>query len=90
MTATTVRLEPAVAALLDELARRSHRSKSAVVNEALRRLHAEAELAASRDRDTMQGLDDVDSGRLVDGATVLAWLRSWGTPGELPPPRLSP
>ncbi len=89
MTATTVRLEPDVAALLDELARRSHRSKSAVVNEALRRLHAEAELAAAMNRDTREALDDVDAGRTLDGASVLAWLRSWGTQAELPTPHLS-
>ena len=34
-----------------------------------------------------EGIADADSGRLVDDKSVRAWLRSWGTSGERPPPR---
>jgi predicted transcriptional regulator len=33
-----------------------------------------------------EGLVDVHAGRLVDGASVLRWLESWGTDHEIPPP----
>jgi len=32
------------------------------------------------------GLDDIRAGRVVDGDVVLAWIDSWGTDAELPPP----
>jgi predicted transcriptional regulator len=34
-----------------------------------------------------EGLADVQAGRLVDGESMLRWLESWGTDGELPPPK---
>lgn len=37
---------------------------------------------------TRRALDDVAAGRVLPAKTVYAWLRSWGTPGELKPPVL--
>jgi len=34
-----------------------------------------------------EGIADADAGRLISGEAVLAWLRSWGTENELPPPK---
>ena len=34
-----------------------------------------------------EGLDDVAAGRTVSGEAVLAWMRSWFTDTELPPPK---
>lgn len=34
-----------------------------------------------------QALADVEAGRVVPHEEVAAWLRSWGTPNELPRPR---
>ena len=37
--------------------------------------------------DTLDGLADVvDAGRIIDGDQVLAWIESWGSESELPPP----
>jgi antitoxin component of MazEF toxin-antitoxin module len=33
------------------------------------------------------GLRDADAGNTVSGDEVVAWLRSWGTEHELPPPQ---
>jgi predicted transcriptional regulator len=33
-----------------------------------------------------EGLADLDAGRVVSGEAVKRWLRSWGTPEELPAP----
>ena len=35
-----------------------------------------------------QGLADLDAGRVVSGEAVKRWLRSWGTAGRLPTPRI--
>ncbi len=37
-------------------------------------------------RDTVAGLEDIKAGRVIDGDKVLAWMKSWGTENELPPP----
>lgn len=34
-----------------------------------------------------QGRADIAAGRFVEHAAVVAWLRSWVTENELPPPR---
>jgi predicted transcriptional regulator len=33
-----------------------------------------------------EGIRDADAGRLIPHADVVAWVRSWGTPDELPMP----
>jgi predicted transcriptional regulator len=33
-----------------------------------------------------EGLADLQAGRVVSDDAMRAWLRSWGTPDELPPP----
>jgi predicted transcriptional regulator len=34
-----------------------------------------------------EGLADIDAGRTISHDAMKAWLLSWGTPDELPPPR---
>src|SRR4051812_39012504 len=34
-----------------------------------------------------EGIADLDEGRVVEHKDVRAWLKSWGTSGELEPPR---
>ncbi len=34
----------------------------------------------------MEGLADIEAGRVVPHSEVKAWLESWGTENELPPP----
>lgn len=42
-----------------------------------------------RRMETLEALEDVDAGRVVDGDRVLDWLSSWGTNKESVPPRWS-
>lgn len=35
-----------------------------------------------------EGLADIDAGRTISHDAMKAWLLSWGTPDELPPPRV--
>ena len=36
-----------------------------------------------------EGIDAADAGRTVPYEDVRSWLLSWGTPGELPPPKVT-
>jgi len=47
----------------------------------------EVDVAADEAADA-EGLADLDAGRVVTHESMKAWLLSWGTPGELPPPRV--
>ena len=40
-----------------------------------------------RHRETLEALEDIESGRVFDGKTVLAWLDSWGKENEIEPPQ---
>jgi predicted transcriptional regulator len=35
-----------------------------------------------------EGLADIEAGRIISHEAMKAWLLSWGTPDELPPPRV--
>ena len=41
---------------------------------------------ARRKEETLEAIEDIESGRIVDGDEVLAWLASWGSEAELEPP----
>ena len=36
--------------------------------------------------DTLSAIESINEGKAIDGATVFAWLDSWGTTQELEPP----
>lgn len=81
----TVELPAELDRQVDSLAGEQHRPKSAVVEEALRNY---LELQAWQATAIKEGIAAADRGELVDHAEVKAWLESWGTEQELPPPRL--
>jgi predicted transcriptional regulator len=47
----------------------------------------DATAAERRRRLTLEGLADVDAGRLIDDEAMRAWADSLGTDHELPPPQ---
>lgn len=40
-----------------------------------------------RHQETLEAIEDIESGRVVDGKKVLNWLSGWGTDDEQEPPR---
>ncbi|WP_309627594.1 CopG family transcriptional regulator [Brevundimonas sp.] len=44
--------------------------------------------AAHDARRLAEGLADVAAGRVISHEAMKAWLLSWGTPDELPPPQV--
>ena len=79
----SVRLPPETRRELEEYARATQRSSAFVVKEAIEVHLAErrAYLAAIAEAEA-----EIDRGEWVDGDDVIEWLKSWGKPGELPPP----
>jgi len=87
MSVTTVRLQPEVEVGLEAMAGKLHRSKSWVINQALREFVERQEQEQTRWQETLNAMESVAQGRAVSGEAVHAWLRSWGAVNELPPPK---
>ena len=87
MSITSVRLADDLTGQVEALAAKLQRSKSWIINEALRDYVERAEGDAQRWRETIKALDSVKAGKLIDGDAVDKWIASWGTDKELPPPR---
>lgn len=69
---------------VDAMAERLERSRGWVMKQALA---AWVDQEEERHRMTLEGLADVDAGRLVDHEAVQAWADSLGTGKPLSPPR---
>ncbi len=87
MSVTTVRLQPDVETGLDAMAEKLHRSKSWLINQALKEFINRQELDQIRWKETLQAMESVAKGKVVAGSEVHDWLRSWGTDNELSPPK---
>jgi predicted transcriptional regulator len=86
MSVTTVRLPPDVEHDLEATASKMQRTKSWVINEALREYLARNRDGEARWQQTLEAMADVAQGRVISGDVVHEWLRSWGTPEERPKP----
>ncbi len=87
MSVTSVRIENNLMPALDKIAHNLKRSKSWIINEALKEYVAHHMLEQTRWQDTLEALEDIRMGRVVDSDKVHAWLESWGTDNELEPPK---
>jgi len=79
MSITSVRLNEDVEKPLDELARKLDRSKSYLINQAVREFVARQAAEDARWEETLGALDSVKQGDVIEEAAVNAWLDSWGT-----------
>ena len=85
MSVTTVRLQPELEENLGAMALKLNRSKSWIINQALKEYVARQELEQSRWQETLQAMESVAQGRVVSGEAVNSWLQSWGSDHELAP-----
>ena len=88
MSATTVRLQPELEKSLEAMAGKLHRTKSWVINQALREYMERQELEQARWQDTVKAMEAAALGKVVSGESVHAWLKSWGSDHELPAPKV--
>lgn len=87
MSVTTVRLQADLEAGLEVMAGKLHRTKSWLINQALREFIDRQTTEQTRWAETIRAMDSVSRGHVVSGDSVHDWLRSWGAPEELDPPK---
>ena len=83
----SVRLEPALQEKLGALATALDRPRSWVIEQAVA---AYVEQQAWQLAAIDAGIAAADAGRVVPHDAVAAWVRSWDSPEELPPPASDP
>lgn len=88
MSVTTVRLQPEIEASLEAMAGKLQRTKSWLINQALAEFIQRQEQEQVRWQETLQAMESVAQGKVVSGEAVHAWLKSWGSAEELPPPKV--
>jgi predicted transcriptional regulator len=86
MSVTTVRLQPEVEKNLETMADKLQRSKGWLINQALAEYLERQELERSRWQETLAAMESATQGKVASADEVHAWLRSWGSSEELPPP----
>lgn len=86
MAITSVRLNDEVEAPLESLSKKFDRSKSYLINEAVREYIARQALEDERWLETQEALAAAERGELVSEDAVHAWLDSWGTDKVLAAP----
>ncbi len=79
----TAHVPLALAEKVEAMALRLERSRGWVVKQALA---AWVDQEEERHRMTLEALEDVDAGRVIDHQAVRAWADSLGTDKPLPPP----
>lgn len=87
MSITSVRLQPDVEQGLEAVADKLKRSKSWVINEAIKEFVEKQRVEQQRWQETLSALESIEKGRTVPGDAVHSWLKSWGTPEEGTPPK---
>lgn len=79
MTITSVRLNSDIERPLDFLAKKLDRSKSYLINQAVREFVARQSVEEIRWEQTLEAIESINRGEAIDEDDVNAWLNSWGT-----------
>ena len=87
MGITSVRLSPEVEEKLAAVAERARRTKSWLINEAVRDYLGRLGEDEKRWQETLEALASVRAGRVVEGDNVMEWIASWGRKAEKKPPK---
>ena len=88
MAVTSIRIQPDLEEDLGAMSEKLQRSKSWLINQALREFIAREAQGAERWSQTLAALESVSKGRVVEGDAVHEWLGSWGSGSELPAPKV--
>ena len=79
MSITSVRIPEDMEKPLESLSKKLDRSKSYLINQAIKEFIARQSLEDSRWQDTLEALESIKAGKSIDEEDVNAWLNSWGT-----------
>jgi predicted transcriptional regulator len=83
-TTFSIRLKPAIKKRLAKLAQKTGRSANFLISDAVESYIADQERMRA---EIQQATRQVKSGHYVRHEDMKAWLLSWGTKHELPPPK---
>lgn len=86
MGVTSIRLSEDVEAPLEQLAKKLDRSKNYLVNQAIKEFVLRQSMEELRWTETVEALESVKAGRLIESSAVSEWLQSWGSDTSKPPP----
>ena len=79
MSITSVRIPDDMEKPLESLSKKLDRSKSYLINQAIKEFIARQSLEDSRWQDTLEALESIKAGKSIAEEDVNAWLNSWGT-----------
>ena len=82
MGVTSIRLNPDIENPLQELADKLDRSKNYLINQAVKEFLIKEAMEDQRWKDTLQALESVKAGKVVNEKEVTDWLKSWGAKDE--------
>lgn len=88
MSITSIRISDDVNKPLESLAKKLDRSKSYIINQAIKEFLARQSLDDARWQETLVALESIQAGKTLDEENVNAWLNSWGTGNRTSPPKL--
>lgn len=88
MSVTTVRLQPELEQSLLAMSNSMNRSKSFLINQALKEFVDRQSLEQERWQQTLAAMESVAKGQVVAAEDVHTWLESWGSDKELPAPEV--
>ena len=88
MGITSVRLKPETETSLEDLSKQLDRSKSYLINKAIKEFLDRRTLEETRWKETLEAIESVKSGNTVDENEINTWLGSWGSGDELTSPKV--
>ncbi len=88
MGVTSVRLQPEIENPLEQLAAKLDRSKSYLINQAIKEFLARKSFDDKKWNEALEALDSVKSNKVVDEQEVNEWLDSWGKDNEKKSPKI--
>ncbi len=88
MSTTSFRLDDDLEEKLEVTATKLQRTKSWIINDALRQYIACEERKLQMLLETQEAIADIEARRVVSGDQVMEWLSTWGTPGEGKAPKV--
>jgi len=88
MSVTTIRLQPELEENLMAISNSLNRTKSWVINQALKEFVDRQKLEQDRWQQTLAAMESAAKGQIVAGEDVHRWLESWGKDSELPAPEV--
>jgi len=87
MAVTSVRLQAEVESPLEHLAKKLDRSKSYLINLAIKEFLERKSLEEQHWQETLEAIESIKEGHTVAEESVNDWLDSWGSNNELEPPQ---